>query len=107
MDTIVSIKRKVDHNILLYQDWFSSFLENRKQVTTIDGFTSSPVSIGPMSVIQGGSLSCLLHLVFNLDLPLLFHSSTHTPVQEQNCSKPNAFTFVDDKTITIVELMDT
>ena len=53
-------------------DYFTSYLANRSQITIVDGTKSEELYSGPMSVIQGSMLSCLLFLLYTLDLPLLF-----------------------------------
>jgi hypothetical protein len=48
-------------------------------------------------------MSCALYLIYTLDLPLLLHSSIHTPIQDRDCNKALVSTFVDDNIITIVD----
>ena len=74
----------------------SSFLQGRKQYVQLDGFKSDKLDVGPTSVVQGSTLSCMLYLLFILDLPELFHSTQHQPAQYRECSQVNLKTFVDD-----------
>ena len=59
-----------------------------------------------MSVVQGSTLSCLLYLIFILDLPLLYHTLWPNVKQQEECNNPTPTTFVDDTVITL-ELTDT
>ena len=56
-----------------------SFLEERRQYVQIQGQKSETLSTGPQSVVQGSSLSCILFLVYILDLPQVFHETPHPP----------------------------
>ena len=97
----------------------SSFLSNRKQYIQVEGKKSQKLLIGPNSVIQGSTLSCVLYLIYILDLPELFHTEKHEPAEYRNCHNTNLKTFIDDaylKTIkkqgktlkeTVVETMNT
>jgi hypothetical protein len=86
---------------------FRSYLEDRTQQVSVDGALSEKLHIGPMSVVQGSILSCLLFLLYTLDLPLLLHESHHTPRGELECKKPSTSTFVDDWIISIQKMMNT
>ena len=70
----------VDHAILLQKmeaigldkhsmKLMQSYLENRTQSVQVETFTSPPLHAGPRSVIQGSALSCILYIIFTLDLP--------------------------------------
>ena len=41
-------------------------------------------------------LSCLLYLIFILDIPDLFYEVVHPPLEYRSCKEPNISTFVDD-----------
>ena len=73
-----------------------SFLSNRQKYVQVKAKTSDKLLIGPNSVIQGSTLSCVLYLMYILDLPEIFHSEKHSPEEYRNCSKTNVKTFVDD-----------
>ena len=62
---------------------------------------SDELHIGPMLVIQGSTLSCLLYLVYILGLPTLYHKIRPTVEQQEKCSNPSPTTFVDDTVITL------
>jgi hypothetical protein len=49
-------------------------------------------------------LSCILFLIYTLDLPLLLHDIIHNPSQEMKCSQPSTSTYIDDWIITIREI---
>ena len=55
----------------------------------------------PYSVIQGSTLSCLLYLVYTLDIPTLYHTNNPTIEHQLECTEPTPNTFVDDTTIKI------
>ena len=55
------------------------------------------------TVVQGSSVSCVLFLIFILDLPQIFHKERHTLQQQVNCIQPNAKTFIDDMGIVITK----
>ena len=86
---------------------FRSFLTNRKQYVQIQAHKSDKIMTGPQSVIQGSSLSCALYLVYILDMPNIFHSSRHTPLENRKCTKPDLKTFVDDAYVHAVRTKDT
>ena len=102
----------IDHEILLQKmqvlgfqpntiNWFRNYLNNRQQKVYIDGAFSNSLHIGDKSVIQGSVLSCILYLVYILDIPSLFHDKQHMVEETDNCDKPAAQTFVDDIMVTI------
>ena len=76
-----------------------SFLEN--QYVQVDGFQSANLLVGPNSVVQGSVLSCALYLVFILDLPELFHSEKHDPIQDRKYQQTSIKTFIDDTFLKI------
>ena len=55
--------------VLIY---FKNYLQNRRQQVTLEGTYSDELHSGPFSVIQGSVLSCLLFLIYTLDIPMLF-----------------------------------
>ena len=102
----------IDHRILLNKmeilgfqqetlQWFSSFLQDREQCVYVDGNYSDYLHIGKKSVIQGSVMSCLLYLIYIMDIPNLFHSNQHSVEDTDSCSKPSIQTFVDDLMTTI------
>ena len=102
----------IDHPILIKKmiilgfqpdtiKWFVSYLADRQQQVQIDGAKSQKLHIGNKSVIQGSVLSCILYLLYILDLPTIFHEQTHTVEQTDECRKPSLQTFVDDILTTI------
>ena len=81
--------------------YFTSYLTDRQQSVYVDGFLSDSLHIGQVSVVQGSVLSCLLYLIYIMDLPLLFED---TPVSPQNTdmkTTPEISTFVDDTVCTV------
>ena len=46
-------------------------------------------------------MSCILYLIYILDIPTLFHKEKHTLENTDNCKKPSIQTFVDDLMNTI------
>ena len=62
---------------------------------------SDELFIGDMSVIQGSTLSCVLYLIYTLDLPLLFNLNKMTIEQNIVDKAPKSTTYVDDTTTTI------
>ena len=116
-----------DHEILLAKmKWLGfnrktlsilrSYLENRRQYVVVDSFHSDPLSVGPRSVTQGSSLSCLLYVIYILDVTGIYHDKSHNPEESlactnsqdngameegQICSSTSAKTFVDDNLIHV------
>ena len=80
-----------------------SFLEDRKQSVQIEGQRSDQLIIGPYSVIQGSTMSCALYLIYIMDMPNMFHSSNHNPIEQRNCKRPNLKTFVDDSYVLVLK----
>ena len=74
----------------------TNFLSDRKQFVQIEGRRSEKLLIGPNSVIQGSTLSCMLYLIYILDFPELFHSEKHKPAEYRECPKTNLKTLIDD-----------
>ena len=82
-----------------------SYLQDRRQYVVVDSFPSEPLVVGPNSVTQGSSLSCVLYLIMILDITGIYHSESHSPQKSLECQakKVNseclntaARTFVDD-----------
>ena len=102
----------IDHKILLQKmhvlgfqpntiNWYKNYLENRQQQVYIDGSYSNTLHIGNRSVIQGSVLSCILYLIYILDITSIFHNTQHKVEDTDNCNKPAAQSFVDDVMMTI------
>ena len=115
----------VDHQILVKKmQWLgfnnqaikiiSSYLSQRRQYVVVDSYPSDPLIVGPRSITQGSSLSCLLYIIYILDITSIYHASSHTPEETIKCSnepdngvKPegikcnstSAKSFVDDNII--------
>ena len=97
----------VDHPILLLKlqalglkgktlQLMENFLQERKQYVQVQGFDSPKLLIGPQSVVQGSTMSCMLYLLYILDLPTLFHNERHTPDEQRRCNATSLETYVDD-----------
>ena len=89
----------VDHSILLRKlkslgldkhsmMLMNSYLENRQQSTQVESFISEPLLIGRRSVVQGSAMSCILYIIFTLDLPLVFDEESLSIHQAETTSKP-------------------
>ena len=77
------------------------FLTDRKQFVQIQGFESGKLLIGPQSVVQGSTMSCMLYLLYILDLPAVLHDMNHNPQEQLNCPEPTIDTYVDDNYVLI------
>ena len=97
----------IDHQILLQKLKYlgfnrkairilRSYLSERRQFVVIDSFPSETLAVGPRSVTQGSTLSCVLYIVYILDITRIFHDVQHTPKEYNLCHRTNAKTFVDD-----------
>ena len=74
-----------------------TFLSERKQFVQINGKRSDKLVIGDNSVIQGSTLSCLLFLIYVLDLPQIFSTNKDISPSDQKTTKsPTTKTFVDN-----------
>ena len=91
----------------------SSYLDQRRQYIVVDSF-ASPLLVGPQSMTQGPSLSCMLYIIYIFDITGIFHDKTHspeetiecsnsintsTPSMSRICSSTTSKTFVDDNII--------
>ena len=81
--------------------YFRNYLKGRSQKVYIEGTYSEELYVGPMSVVQGSTLSCLLYLIFILDLPILYHTLRPNIQQQEQCNNPTPTTFVDDTVVTL------
>ena len=70
----------IDHEILIKKinklgfsvntlNYFRNYLNNRRQQIHIENTKSDELHIGNMSIVQGSTLSCLLYLIYTMDLP--------------------------------------
>ena len=75
---------------------FRSYLSERRQYVVIDSFPSQTLCVGPRSVTQGSTLSCVLYIIYILDITRIYHNVKHTPKEYNDCSSTNAKSFVDD-----------
>ena len=85
--------------------YMENYLSNRNQIVEIDGVKSNNLFTGPFSVVQGSTLSCLLYLIYTLDLPTVYHSNNPTIEHQINCNQPTPTNFVDD-TIVKEDIQD-
>ena len=89
-----------------------SFLTDRKQYVHLQAISSEKLLTGPQSVVQGSTVSCILFLIYVLDLPQVLHTppvcppTPHTPEDLIKCHEPNAKSFVDDEYILIMKTKD-
>lgn len=81
--------------------WFSSYMRDRRQKVHLEATTSEECHVGQRSVIQGSTLSCLLYLIYILDMPSTFHIKPHSPLQDSKCEHPSTHTYVDDFNTTV------
>ena len=79
-----------------------SYLKNRRQQVCIDGKLSNELHISDINVVQGSVLSCLLYILYILDLPVVLQTKMKKPEEDLESEDPNIATFVDDTTITQV-----
>ena len=97
----------IDHQILLSKmkiigfdeesiRLMTSYLSERKQYVSVGGNDSDKLIVGPRSVTQGSTLSCILYIIYILDLPSIFHNELHDPIKDNDCKETQATTYVDD-----------
>merc|ERR1712055_597362 len=74
-----------------------SYMNNRKQITTINTNNSQILQLGPYSVAQGSILSGIFAVIFTLDIHKISHSQNHNKFNEYySCKNPKNIVFVDD-----------
>ena len=83
-----------------------SYLDERRQYVQIENVQSDVLLVGPKSVTQGSTLSCLFYLIFILDIPSICHDSQHSPAEAILCKQPNIDTFIDDNFVRITKPKD-
>ena len=106
----------IDHKILLRKmkylafqpdiiKWFSSYISDRDHVLSTEGTISDSLHIGSKSVVQGSVMSCMMYMIYILDLPVIFKQEYNSdPMeiqQEEFQSIPTNQTFVDNVMTTI------
>ena len=103
----------IQHNILIQKmevlglnpkslSLMTTYLQDRQQAVPVEGFTSTPLHCHNLSVIQGSGLSCLLYLIYTLDLPQIFTPQPTTLQQDaKNTTTTEATLYVDDTTVNI------
>ena len=79
----------------------TTYLENRQQAVYLEGQLSSILNSGPRSVVQGSGMSCILFLIFTLDLPLIFEDARITIEKIEKSTEPDSIGYVDDNFIHI------
>ena len=73
-----------------------SYLQDQQQAVQVESFTSPLLHIGPRSVIQGSALSCILYIIFTLDLPLIFTENSISVHKEELSKEPKSTTYIND-----------
>lgn len=86
--------------------WFVSYMSDRKQAVSVEASQSETKAVGDRSVIQGSTLSCLMYLIYIMDMPSVTHIKNHTPLQDANCLRPTTLTYVDDLNTTVTTTKD-
>lgn len=82
--------------------WFTSYMSGRSQQVYVEAVSSPPIKTGPRSVIQGSVLSCVLYLLYIMDMPCIFHTkNNHTFLTDSRCQNATSCTYVDDINTTI------
>ena len=76
--------------------YFENYLNNRQQSVLVDGSQSDTLHVGKISVVQGSVLSCLLYLIYIMDLPINFDNKPTKPHETDIKNTPELYTFVDD-----------
>ena len=107
----------VDHPILIQKlaslglDEYSlklmkSCLQDHLQSVQLEAYTSPPIHTGPRSVIQGSAMSCILFIIYTLDLPHIFTQTPLSTQQEESSSRPKSTLYIDDNFIHITPFED-
>ena len=102
----------IDHGILLdkmsYMGFnhktiqlFKSYMTDRKQYVVVESFSSEHLLVGPRSVTQGSTLSCIMYLIYIMDITQVFHDIPHKPEQYKDCKGTNAKSFVDNNLLHV------
>ena len=52
-------------------------------------------------MIQGSALSCVLYVIFTLDLPLIFDEKSIKIAHEEQTEKPKSLTYIDDNFVLV------
>ena len=102
----------VDHPILLQKldkigldqhslNLMKSYLDQCQQAVYLEGQTSPILNTGPRSVVQGSGMSCILLLIFTLDLPLIFEEERISIEKIEQSTNPDSIGYVDDNFIQI------
>ena len=83
-----------------------SFLSDRKQYVQVEGHRSESLTLGPNSVIHGSTLSCVMYLIYILDLPEIFHEEKLEPKEYRKSEKTNIKAFIDDIFLKAMKIKD-
>ena len=92
----------------LEHDWFTSYLDNRKQFCWVDG-TSSDVQGMNCGVPQGSCLGPLLFLIYTNDLPFSLqkcHVSMYADDTAISLSSKNIDDLQNDLNLALLKLQD-
>ena len=82
-------------------------LPNRPEaVVHIENNESHTLLVGNQFVTQGSMLSCLLYLIFILDIPDICHTEKHNIGDYRKCSQPNISTFIDNNYVKVRKTND-
>ena len=80
-----------------------SYLHERRQYVQIENADSDVLLVGPKSVTQGSTLSCLFYLIFILDIPSICQEPDLPQSSANREKQPNIDTFVDDNFVRITK----
>ena len=79
-----------------------SYLTNRKQFTEINAHESQIKDCINIGVYQGSTLSCLLYIIYSLDIGYVTHNNKHSNnINEYRCGEPKLEIYIDDVYATI------
>ena len=75
----VILQRKMEHIRFNKKSLaiLSRYMSQRKLYVEVDRFPSEQLVVGPQSVTQGSSLSCVLYIIMILDITSIYHESAH------------------------------